>query len=577
MNAVSVFLGFLKKSTRGRIFFVLVLMTLHSATEGISLLLIVPLLGTLADGANESQGVQFLLDMLDRLHIPPNSGGILGAFVVLIILRSIIQLARDRQEAVLQHDVVNALRFSCFQSLLQAEWRWILTQSRSDHINLVMGEVSRVGSALNAGLRLSAATVAILIYLATAFIVSPEVAAFLVAVGAIIFLLLTRLRRQAHALGTKQGHVNRSMVRNIQESLGGLKLAKILGTEQKHLEKLVDAVEGVRNAQLGFALNVSLVRASQQVLGAIILALYIFFGIVWFDVPIPELLALVVIFSRILPQFTSVQQVINQLLHIVPAIHEVDTFLKESQQAAEPIAEADTQTWQVQKQISLQSISLQYEGRDTAALDTVSMTFPVNTTTALIGRSGSGKSTLADIVMGLVVADSGHLKIDDQPVGNAERKRWMRSVSYVPQEVILFHDTIRENLLWGNPTASEETLNDVLHKSAAEFVFQLPDGLNTIVGDNGMRLSGGEKQRIALARALLRRPSLLILDEATSALDMENESRVLKAIENLRGDLTVLLIGHRLAALDQADQIITLSNGTIEKIQSRDTPETSAS
>jgi ATP-binding cassette subfamily C protein len=127
----------------------------------------------------------------------------------------------------------------------------------------------------------------------------------------------------------------------------------------------------------------------------------------------------------------------------------------------------------------------------------------------------------------------------------------------------LFHESVRDNLLWASPNASEAELNFALTTAAADFVFALPDGLNTIVGDGGVRLSGGERQRIALARALLCAPTLLILDEATSALDPANEAAIRLAIANLRGNMTIILIGHRLAMLDQADQVIELWDGQI--------------
>jgi ATP-binding cassette subfamily C protein len=133
----------------------------------------------------------------------------------------------------------------------------------------------------------------------------------------------------------------------------------------------------------------------------------------------------------------------------------------------------------------------------------------------------------------------------------------------VPQEVFLFNDSIRNNLLWGYAQANETDLIQVLKWAAADFVFQLPQGLDTVVGDAGVLLSGGERQRLALARALLTRPSLLILDEATSALDTENEARIRTAIENLHGDLTVVIIGHRLPTLEHADQVVILKDGVV--------------
>jgi ATP-binding cassette subfamily C protein len=208
-------------------------------------------------------------------------------------------------------------------------------------------------------------------------------------------------------------------------------------------------------------------------------------------------------------------------------------------------------------------VTIAYESRDTPALNQVSVTFPAKTTTAIMGASGAGKSTLADVVMGLLAPDQGEVRVDGIRLSDAERMRWRHSVAYVPQEVFLFHESIRNNLLWGNANATQNDMQRVLQMAAAEFVFNLPQGLDTVVGDGGVRLSGGERQRIALARALLKHPSLLILDEATSALDVDNEARVRDAIEKLHGDLTMIIIGHRLPTLEHADQVIVLEAGRI--------------
>jgi ATP-binding cassette subfamily C protein len=180
-----------------------------------------------------------------------------------------------------------------------------------------------------------------------------------------------------------------------------------------------------------------------------------------------------------------------------------------------------------------------------------------------MGASGAGKSTLADVLMGLLEPDQGQLSVDGVTITGTRRRDWRRSVAYVPQEVFLFNDSIRANLLWGWAEAGEDALRLALHRAAAGFVFDLPLGLETRVGDGGVRLSGGERQRLALARALLKQPSLLILDEATSALDRENEARVREAIEHLHGDLTLVVIGHRLATLEHADQVVVLEAGRV--------------
>jgi len=184
--------------------------------------------------------------------------------------------------------------------------------------------------------------------------------------------------------------------------------------------------------------------------------------------------------------------------------------------------------------------------------------------TALVGASGAGKSTLADLTLGLLTPNTGRVLVDGEPLTGDRLAAWRNSIGYVPQEPFLFHDTIRANLLWARPDATEEDLRVVLRAAAAEeFVTRLPQGLDTVVGDRGVRLSGGERQRLTLARALLRRPTLLVLDEATSSLDHENERLVQEAIAKLHGELTLVVIAHRLSTVQQAEQVVVMGEGRV--------------
>ena len=198
------------------------------------------------------------------------------------------------------------------------------------------------------------------------------------------------------------------------------------------------------------------------------------------------------------------------------------------------------------------------------ALKNVSLDVPAGKMTAIAGPSGAGKSTLADVLLGLLAPGEGEVCVDGVPLAGPDLHRWRRSVACVPQDPYLFHDTIRANLRWAQPGATEAEMWQALRLAAADgFVAALPDGLDTVTGDRGGRLSGGERQRIALARALMRRPALLVLDEATGQLDAENERRILDALESLRGRTTVVAIAHSPALLEAADGIVRLESGRV--------------
>ena len=185
----------------------------------------------------------------------------------------------------------------------------------------------------------------------------------------------------------------------------------------------------------------------------------------------------------------------------------------------------------------------------------------------LLGPSGSGKTTLADLLIGLAEPDAGTISIDGEVIRTpAERAAWRQRIGYVPQDPFLFDLSLSENLRWAAPEASEAELWAALEAAdAASFVREVPGGLAARTGDRGGYFSGGERQRLCLARALLRSPALLVLDEATSALDPQSEGRLLAALQGLRGKVTILMIAHRIPAEFRPDRIIRLSDGQVRE------------
>lgn len=569
MTSVAAFVRLLRTAPRGWAGGLLVLMILGSLTEGIGLLLLVPLLDVLGGQAEDRNPiVQHLVAALRAVGLPLSLGSLLSVFVALIVLRSLVQHARERLRASLQHRVVDTLRQRCFAGLLGVEWRWIAMGRQADHANLLLTDVSRVGVGLYFGLSLLASLATGLAYVGTAMALSWQMTLLAMLSGGLVFGALAGHRRAALRLGQNLGSANRALQGTIQESLAGIKLTKILGTEARHLEHFRQTTQQLRDEQLRFQASTSLSRAGFQIGGGLLLAAYLYAGLTLALTPLPELLVLVMVFARLIPLFLSAHQDYHHWLHAMPALGEAERLLDACRQAAEPDAGAGADAAHipvpVRESIDLEGVTLRYAGRDQAALDGISLRFPARTTTAIMGPSGAGKSTLADVLTGLLTPDSGAVKVDGAEIGPARRMAWRRSVAYVPQDVFLFHDSIRANLLWGDAHATEAEMADALRRAAADFVFELPQGLATVVGDGGLRLSGGERQRIALARALLRRPSLLILDEATSALDTSNEARIRRAIEQLHGSLTAVIIGHRLPTLEHADQVVVLEAGTVK-------------
>lgn len=561
-----VFWRVLSEAPRRGLALLLLLMAIGSVLESVGLVLLVPMLESLGSGdaVSDNAVIRRLQDLLADLGLSFSLEGLLLTFCVLVIVRALIAVVRVRQSTRLQNALVDGVRRRCYHALLHANWRWLVAGRRSDHASALMNEVDQLGNGLFFGIQLIATAVTMAAYLSAAFALSWQACLVSIGAGVVIFALLKGLRRQAMQLGQRMSEAERGMMGNVQESLAGIKLAKILGAEGDYLRRFDQRLQSMREEDIGFQINQTRATSLYQTIGALLLAGFLYLGITVLAIPMATLLTLVFIFSRLLPLFANTQQQYQYWLHALPSVQRCYRLIEQAEAAAEPALPTGAGFDRVQDAITLDAVSVRYSGREASALADVTLRFPARTTTAIVGESGAGKSTLADVLMGLLEPDSGHMQVDGRPIQGETLMRWRASVAYVPQDAFLFHDSIRGNLLWGKTDADDDDLRQALQRSAAEFVFALPQGLDTVVGDGGILLSGGERQRLALARALLKKPALLILDEATSALDRGNEARIRQAIENLHGDLTVIIIGHRLATLEHADHIVVLAHGSVK-------------
>jgi len=558
-----VLISFMTGAPRATIAWVLVLMMAVGLTDGMGLLLLVPLLALLQEQQHASHAVTAVVDKLfSGLGIPLSLSSVLGLFLLLIGLRSLIQYQRQRLGYELQFAIVDDLRTRCFRALLHAQWPWLTGSRQNDHASLLLNDINRVGAGIQFGLSLAAGLTTMGAYLFTAIVLSWKMSAIASLCAVIVFYLLAGHRRRAFNLGGDLSEANKQMQQTVSESLGGLKMTKILGNETRQLASFQKIIAQLRTKQKQFQRGANLSMALYQVGTALLLVGFLFLGLAVLRMQLAELLVLVLIFARLIPQFSFMHQQLHHLLHTLPACKQTQQLLRRALDAAEPDMPYKA-AFPPGGDIILRHAAVHYPNRQPPALVDVSVCIPANTTTVIMGASGSGKSTLADVLMGLQPLNHGRMQVGDAVIEGQSRIAWRQHVAYVPQDVFLFNETIRHNLLWANPDCAEKDLRYALLAAAADFVFDLPDQLDTVVGDAGNRLSGGERQRIALARALLRKPQLLILDEATSALDDENQHRVYRAITKMHGKMTVIIVGHQFTAMGYADHVMIMDRGSI--------------
>ena len=269
------------------------------------------------------------------------------------------------------------------------------------------------------------------------------------------------------------------------------------------------------------------------------------------------------LFGRLFPRFTNVQAQLYALNGNVHAIEALDKLQSAAGAEAER-GDASAEPLKIDRPALLTVRNLQVRFGERIALDQISLSLPIPGLLAIVGRSGAGKSTLVHALLGLVEPSAGSIQMGPYDFASAPLGGWRRSIGYVPQETILFHASIKDNLTLVNPTASDSEIRTAVRRAhALEFIDSLPSGFGTIIGDLGVKLSGGQRQRLGIARALLMNPALLVMDEAMSALDTESEAELLRTLDELRKDIGILLVAHRLAAARSADVVCVFENGRV--------------
>lgn len=551
-----------------KLYFNLFGMVLVSLLDGLGLLLLVPLISYsgLVNINNQGIPISNLFNSFNELPEDIRLILILGLFVIVNIILNLIQRYVTVKNVKIQHGFAKHLRLEVYQDLLLANWDFYIKKRKTDLINTITAELARVSAGTNVFLQFITSIIFSIIQIGIAFFLSPEITAFVIISGFILAILSRGFIKKSTALGSKTSENGKNFLAGITDNFNGMKEIKSNYLEQSRMNWFRLITQKMYVEQMEY---ITLKTSSQfyyKIASVVLIAVFMFFSVKLFEAQAAQLMIILVIFSRLWPRVTGIQSSLEQIAIIVPALKAVINLQKESRLAKEfsDLENNSIKRIQIKSGIECKDIFFRYNKEEsTVALKKVNTYFKANCMTAIVGPSGAGKSTLIDLVMGLNQPEKGEVRIDDEPLTKANVLALRQSISYVPQDPFLFNTTIRENLLLSSPEASEEELWEAIKFASADFVKSLPQGLDTVIGDRGIRLSGGERQRVVLARAILRKPAILILDEATSALDTENERKIQESLERLKGKMTIIVIAHRLSTIRNADQVIVLEHGKI--------------
>lgn len=540
----------------------LLALSLASAvTESIGLVLLVPILAVMTGDAALSG---MLGQIAVRLGGREALGPLLITFLALIALRGLLNLARTLTSLAVQRQLIDGMRLRAWNALLHCDWRVLSTMRHSGSANVLVTTIDRAGYGIERLITAAVTIVTIVGVGAASLAISPAITAGALLAGTLVVLAYRGMRRRAQHLGIARDLVYERIHAQLNEGLSALRIIKSFGAETQTEHSLRQTLLALHQAERRYFRDNELGQLAMQLGNAAFLALLVWIALEYWQIQIMAMLPMVVLFARGLPLLLVLQGCLQDLAYTRPSVEAAAELIATAEAAREPDMADTAAPASPTETISLRRVSVQFAGRAIPALDGVSIDLPVRTVTALTGPSGAGKSTLADVVGGLLSPDEGQLLLDGKPLEPDHRRAWRSRVTYVQQVPVLFSGTVRENLLWASPHADDQTLARALAEASADFVLDLPDGLDTVVGDQGRQFSGGERQRLILARAMLRTPDLLILDEAANALDGHNDAAIAATILRLRERCTVLVIAHGGALEQIADRTIRISAGKIQ-------------
>ncbi len=503
-----------------------------------------------------------------------NSEQFLFALGVLVFLLLVSSLTFKAITTYVQLRFVLMREYSIGRRLVEGylhqPYSWFLGRHSAELGKTILSEVGQViGYGLSQLMELIAKGI-VTVALITLLIIVDSKLAFIVgfSLAAMYLFIFYFIRGYLKQIGNKRLKNNELRFTAISEAFGAAKEVKVGGLEQTYIKNFSDSAKNFARSQASSQVVSQLPRFILEAIGfggILLIILYIMSQTGSFNTALPVISLYVFAGYRLLPALQQIYNSFAQLTFVGPSLNKLTSDIKN----LKPFNKnQDKGVLVLNELIMLKNIHYEYPNSSRTALKNINLSIPAKSTVGLVGATGSGKTTTVDIILGLLEPQKGTLEVDGKVVTKQNARSWQRSIGYVPQHIYLSDDTVAANIAFGVET---QNINLAAVEKAAKIanihnflIDELPKQYQTKIGERGVRLSGGQRQRIGIARALYNNPNILILDEATSALDNQTEKAVMDAVNNLRKDITIILIAHRLATIKECDKIFLLEKGQIK-------------
>ena len=545
---------------------IIIIGILASLMEGLGISLLIPFLQDLAHTGEPLNVGNFLIDFLNRLfvNIPPHNRLIVIPLCILgcIFLKSCLVYGNGVLFSWLNARISHTLRYGIFQQLLTVSYSFLDSDTTGKYMNTLDKETWQTGSALEYLVSILINACTILVFVILLFLISWRLAILVGIVMLLISFVVRLITRKAEKMGRDGIRASEALTIRTWEAFSGMRVVRALGRESYEGKRFARKSKQVSASYMKLDMFSAAVGPLYEILANCLLLCILVIAILqnWSDLPV--LLTFMFFIFRLQSQMMQFDSNRVGLLALTDAVANVLSLINRSDKPY--IRSGKTVFHSLNQGITFESVTFQYSANAEPSLRNLSMHIPSRKTTAIVGPSGAGKSTINNLICRFYDVNEGRILVDDDPLNRLKLTDWRGQIAVVRQNDHIFSATIRENIAYGRLDATEsEIVAAAKQANAHDFISKLEMGYETHVGDRGILLSAGERQRIALARAVIRNPQILILDEATNAIDSISENLIQEALKALGGSRTTIVIAHRLSTIEHADQIIVLEKGRV--------------
>lgn len=555
-----------------KVFIALFLSLCVGLLDGFGLAMFLPLLQMVGDtdtvsSGEELGGLQFLISGLENLGVQLNLQTVLFVIMFFFIFKGVTKFCQGYYNVLTQQYFIRKLRLTYAKMLGNYSYKSFVNVDSGMVQNTMGGEMGRVSTAFKNYFSTIQSGVLVAVYLGLAIATNFQFAILVAIGGTLSNLVYNRIYKKTKLTSkkiTKGGHIYQGL---LIQNVAFYKYLRATGLMSLFYDKMKVAIEYIERSNKKIGFYNSLVVAAREPLVITVVVIVILIQVNLFSENISAIVLSLLFFYRSLNSLVELQNHWNNFLNVTGSLDNVIEFGQQLAKAQDK--KGNEEFLGLNNSIKLEDVSFGYF--EDKVLQKINLDIQAKSTVAFVGESGSGKTTLVNLIAGLFDADTGKILIDDKDLCKIDKLSFQKKIGYITQEPVIFSDTIFNNITaWSEKSPeNQEKFWKALKKAAIDdFVKELPEREDSKLGNNGIQVSGGQKQRLAIARELFKETEILVMDEATSALDSETEKIIQENIDQLKGQLTILIIAHRLSTIRTADKIILLKNGNIEAVGS---------